>query len=170
MSTSFHFFVSLILHPILADLFVPADRVLDTVDIYFIESRHRRLSLRFLTWAVLKESIQSGEHDSIEDSRCALLLFRAFQEYEEKGVWDEKLEELYKVGKENVSLAIFFKVASSSAYICCAIELEASSGPSTCNAGSHPNYCHSAYSPKHSNYEPSVQYVSGKHDVWSRLR
>ncbi|KAL5528994.1 hypothetical protein ACEPAG_4968 [Sanghuangporus baumii] len=83
------------------NLFVPEDRVLDTVDIYFIESRHRRLSLRFLTWAVLKESIQSGEHDSIEDARCALLLFRAFQEYEERGIWDEKLEELYRIGKEN---------------------------------------------------------------------
>ncbi|EJD06087.1 uncharacterized protein FOMMEDRAFT_78690 [Fomitiporia mediterranea MF3/22] len=86
------------------NLFVPADRVLDTVDIYFIESRHRRLSLRFLSWIVLKENIQTGEHDSIEDARCALLLFRKFQEYEEQGLWDEKLEELYKEGKQHVSI------------------------------------------------------------------
>lgn len=87
------------------DLYVPPDRVLDTVDIYFIEARHRRLSLRFLSWVVLKENIQSGEHDSIEDARCALLLFRAFQEYEEKGIWDEKLEELYREGKQHVSIS-----------------------------------------------------------------
>ena len=90
------------------DLFVPADRVLDTVDIYYIESRHRRLSLRFLSWIVLKQNIQSGEHDSIEDARCALLLFRAFQEYEEKGIWDEKLEELYKEGKQYVRIFHFY--------------------------------------------------------------
>ncbi|THH06212.1 hypothetical protein EW145_g4234 [Phellinidium pouzarii] len=83
------------------NLYVPPDRVLDTVDIYFIESRQRRLSLRFLSWVVLKQNIQSGEHDSIEDARCALLLFRAFQEYEEKGIWDEKLEELYREGKQH---------------------------------------------------------------------
>ncbi|KAH8117576.1 ubiquitin carboxyl-terminal hydrolase-domain-containing protein [Phellopilus nigrolimitatus] len=83
------------------NLFVPPDRVLDTVDIYFIEPRQRRLSLRFLSWIVLKQNIQAGEHDSIEDARCALLLFRAFQEYEEKGVWDEKLEELYREGKQH---------------------------------------------------------------------
>lgn len=87
----------------LQDIFVPPDRVLDTVDIYFIPSRQRRLSLRFLSWFVLKQNIQSGEHDSIEDARSALLLFRAFQEYEGKGIWDEKLEELYKEGRQHVS-------------------------------------------------------------------
>ena len=87
------------------DLFVPEDRVLDTVDIYYIQSRHRRLSLRFLSWIVLKQNIQSGEHDSIEDARCALLLLKAFHEYEEKGIWDEKLEELYREGKQYVSIA-----------------------------------------------------------------
>ena len=87
---------------LLADLFVPPTRVLDTVDIYFIPSRQRRLSLRFVSWAILKQNIQTGEHDSIEDARCALLLYRAFQEYEGKGIWEEKLEELYKEGKQHV--------------------------------------------------------------------
>lgn len=85
------------------DIFVPPDRVLDTVDIYYIPSRQRRISLRFLSWYVLKQSIQTGEHDSIEDARCALLLHKAFQEYEGEGTWDEKLEEIYRVGKEYVS-------------------------------------------------------------------
>ncbi|KAI5119085.1 hypothetical protein M0805_004858 [Coniferiporia weirii] len=83
------------------NLYVPPDRVLDTVDIYFIEARQRRLSLRFLSWVVLEQNIQTGEHDSIEDARCALLLFRAFQEYEEKGIWDERLEELYREGRQH---------------------------------------------------------------------
>ena len=38
-----------------------------------------------------------------------MLLFRAFQEYEEKGIWDEKLEELYREGKQHVS--IFFLIS-----------------------------------------------------------
>jgi hypothetical protein len=77
--------------------------VLDTVDIYFLASRQRRLSLRFLTWIVLKEQIQQDTHDSIEDARSALKLWQAFLKFEEDGVWDQKLEELYREGKKVVS-------------------------------------------------------------------
>lgn len=85
------------------DIFVPPDRVIDTVDVYHLEARHRKLSLRFLSWAVLKQYIQTDTHDSIEDARCALLLYKAFQEFEEHGIFDEKLEELYRIGKQHVS-------------------------------------------------------------------
>ena len=37
------------------DIFVPPERVMDTVDIYYIPERGRRLSLRFLTYTVFKQ-------------------------------------------------------------------------------------------------------------------
>ena len=88
---------------IFKDLYVPPEQVIDTVDLYFIKHRQRRLSLRFLTWFLLKENIQEDTHDSIEDARCALMLYKAYQKFEEQGVFDEKLEELYREGKQHVS-------------------------------------------------------------------
>lgn len=76
---------------------------MDTVDIYFIRNRHRRLALKFLTWAVLQENIQQDTHDSIEDARSALKLYKKFIEFEGEGTFDQKLEEVYKTGKEYVS-------------------------------------------------------------------
>lgn len=84
------------------DIFVPPDQVIDTVDLYFIRARQRRLSLKFLTWFVLGENIQTETHDSIEDARSALRLYKAYHEFEENGTFDEKLEELYREGKANV--------------------------------------------------------------------
>jgi PAB-dependent poly(A)-specific ribonuclease subunit 2 len=82
--------------------------VIDTVDLYFLKSRQRRLSLRFLTWFVLHEKIQTDTHDSIEDARCALRLYKAYHEFEEKGTFDKELEELYKTGKQHVRIVFFF--------------------------------------------------------------
>lgn len=78
--------------------------MIDTVDLYFIRARQRRLSLKFLTWFVLGENIQTDTHDSIEDARSALRLYKAYYEFEENGTFDEKLEELYREGKANVCL------------------------------------------------------------------
>ncbi|TFK42698.1 ubiquitin carboxyl-terminal hydrolase-domain-containing protein [Crucibulum laeve] len=84
------------------NLFVPPDQVIDTVDLYYISSRQRRLSLRFLSWFVLHQKIQTDTHDSIEDAHSALNLYKAYQEFEEKGIFDKKLEELYKEGRQYV--------------------------------------------------------------------
>jgi len=81
------------------DIYVPPERVIDTVDLYFLKSRQRRLSLRFLSWYVLGEHIQTDTHDSIEDARSALRLYTAYQELEEQGIFDQKLEEIYREGK-----------------------------------------------------------------------
>lgn len=81
---------------------MPPHQVIDTVDLYFLKNRQRRLSLRFLTWFVLDEHIQQDTHDSIEDARCALKLYNAFQSFEEQGVFDQKLDELYKEGRQYV--------------------------------------------------------------------
>ncbi|KAF8894503.1 ubiquitin carboxyl-terminal hydrolase-domain-containing protein [Infundibulicybe gibba] len=82
------------------NLFVPPDQVIDTVDLYFLRARQRRLSLRFLSWFVLHENIQTDTHDSIEDARSALRLYVAYQNFEKDGIFDKKLEELYKEGKQ----------------------------------------------------------------------
>ncbi|GBE82668.1 ubiquitin carboxyl-terminal hydrolase-domain-containing protein [Sparassis latifolia] len=82
------------------NIYVPPEQVLDTVDMYFLKSRQRRLSLRFLTWYVLKENIQTETHDSIEDALSALKLYKAFQDFESQGVLDEKLDELYREGRQ----------------------------------------------------------------------
>ncbi|KAG9318200.1 ubiquitin carboxyl-terminal hydrolase-domain-containing protein [Chiua virens] len=83
------------------NIFVPPEQVIDTVDLYFLRNRQRRLSLRFLSWFILGENIQTETHDSIEDARSALRLYKAYHEFEERGVFDEKLEELYRAGKQH---------------------------------------------------------------------
>lgn len=82
------------------NIFVPPEQVIDTVDLYFLHTRQRRLSLRFLSWFVLHEHIQTDTHDSIEDARSALRLYKAYHDFEDRGVFDEKLEELYREGKQ----------------------------------------------------------------------
>ncbi|KAE9386325.1 PAB-dependent poly(A)-specific ribonuclease subunit PAN2 [Gymnopus androsaceus JB14] len=81
------------------NIFVPPEQVIDTVDLYFIRARQRRLSLRFLSWYLFREVIQTETHDSIEDARCALKLFKKYNEFEEQGIFDQKLEEIYKEGR-----------------------------------------------------------------------
>ncbi|KAH9999109.1 PAB-dependent poly-A-specific ribonuclease subunit PAN2 [Russula vinacea] len=83
------------------NIYVPPDRVIDTVDLYFLRERQRRLSLRFLSWFVLHENIQTDTHDSIEDARSALMLYTAYQDFEAQGILDEKLDELYREGRKN---------------------------------------------------------------------
>ncbi|EPQ58579.1 hypothetical protein GLOTRDRAFT_35919 [Gloeophyllum trabeum ATCC 11539] len=84
------------------NIFVPPEQVIDTVDLYFIKERQRRLSLKFLAWFVLQENIQTETHDSIEDARTALRLYKAYHRFEEEGTFDQKLEELYREGKKHV--------------------------------------------------------------------
>ncbi|KAG6879034.1 poly(A)-specific ribonuclease [Termitomyces sp. T32_za158] len=81
------------------NIYVPPEQVIDTVDLYFLKSRQRRLSLRFLSWSVLHEYIQTDAHDSIEDARSALKLYKAYNDFKEAGTFDEKLDELYTEGR-----------------------------------------------------------------------
>ncbi|MCJ1380114.1 poly(A)-specific ribonuclease [Xylographa soralifera] len=82
------------------NIHVPKAQVLDTVDLFYIRARQRKLSLRFLAWYLLKEDIQQETHDSIEDARTALRLWRKFEEFRDAGVVDAMVEEVYREGKK----------------------------------------------------------------------
>lgn len=94
------------------DIFVPPEQVIDTVDLYFLKDRQRKLSLRFLSWFVLGENIQTETHDSIEDARSALMLYKAYHEFEGQNIFDEKLEEMYREGRRYVCFCFSMRVCS----------------------------------------------------------
>ncbi|KAI9273600.1 ubiquitin carboxyl-terminal hydrolase-domain-containing protein [Sporodiniella umbellata] len=80
------------------NLLVPPEQIIDTVDIYHIRNRQRKISLRFLAWHLLNQDIQLETHDSIEDSRTALVLYRKYIEYRNSGKFGQVLEEIYDAG------------------------------------------------------------------------
>lgn len=79
---------------------VPENQVIDTVDIYYLKSRQRKLSLKFLAWFFLGEAVQTGNHDSIEDAHTALSLYYKFQELRQAGTFSAQLEECYNEGRK----------------------------------------------------------------------
>ncbi|KAI1387808.1 PAB-dependent poly(A)-specific ribonuclease subunit PAN2 [Hypoxylon trugodes] len=80
------------------NIHVPKAQVIDTSDLFFIKERLRKLSLQFLAHTLLKEDIQQSTHDSIEDARTALKLYRKYQEFDEAGVLEQMLQEIYAKG------------------------------------------------------------------------
>ena len=91
-----------------ANIHVPKVQTVDTQYLYLAPGKNRRFSLRYLAWAVFKEYIQEETtldeamqidgHDSIEDARMALRLWRKFQEYEDAGVAEQMIEDIYRKG------------------------------------------------------------------------
>lgn len=82
------------------NIHIPKAQVIDTIELYFLNTRLRKLSLAFLAWIVLRENIQKETHDSIEDSRTALRLYRKYQEFVATGTWDQMLHDIYNTGKD----------------------------------------------------------------------
>ncbi|XXG95724.1 poly(A)-specific ribonuclease [Hypoxylon texense] len=80
------------------NIHVPKAQVIDTSDLFFIKERLRKLSLQFLAHTLLKEDIQQSTHDSIEDARTALKLYRRYQEFDEAGILETMLQEIYAKG------------------------------------------------------------------------
>lgn len=78
---------------------VPRAQVIDTIELFYRKERFRKLSLAFLAWVLLKEEVQLRTHDSIEDARTALKLYRKFQEFQDAGILESMLEEVYKQGR-----------------------------------------------------------------------
>ncbi|KAF2421174.1 PAB-dependent poly(A)-specific ribonuclease subunit pan2 [Tothia fuscella] len=80
------------------NIHVPKRQVVDTVELWYDKSKVRKLSLRFLCWVLLREDIQMDMHDSVEDARTALKLYRKYLEYVDAGVFQRQLEWVYKEG------------------------------------------------------------------------
>eukprot|EP00040_Diaphanoeca_grandis_P023802 m.130004 g.130004 ORF g.130004 m.130004 type:complete len:1203 (-) comp29449_c0_seq2:380-3988(-) len=80
----------------------PKTQVIDTVDIYNIPNA-RKISLKFLAWNVLGINMQQSSlgHDSVEDSRTALLLYDKYLEVNQTpndGKWNTLLQTIYEDG------------------------------------------------------------------------
>jgi PAB-dependent poly(A)-specific ribonuclease subunit 2 len=84
------------------NIYVPPAQVYDTVDIYSSALNRRKISLRFLSWFLLKSDIQSGEHDSIEDARAALRLWKLAEKFKADGRFDDVMEDIFAEGKRLV--------------------------------------------------------------------
>ncbi|GAA6005194.1 hypothetical protein JCM11491_002615 [Sporobolomyces phaffii] len=82
------------------NIYIPPSQIIDTVNIYHLAARQRKLSLRFLAYAVLHSAIQADTHDSIEDARTALQLYEEHNRLEAEGSWEDTLEEVYAQGKQ----------------------------------------------------------------------
>lgn len=82
------------------NIHIPKAQVVDTVDLYYLKSRGRKLSLRFLSWLILDELVQTANHDSVEDARTAIRLWREWQKFEREGRCEEVLQEIYKRGRD----------------------------------------------------------------------
>jgi len=82
-----------------ANIFVPPDQVRDTVELWRLPNQ-RKISLRFLASYLLKADIQGEVHDSIEDAKTALLLYRHYEQTKAKGPehLHATLQDLYAYG------------------------------------------------------------------------
>ncbi|KAH8684695.1 PAB-dependent poly(A)-specific ribonuclease subunit PAN2 [Tricladium varicosporioides] len=82
------------------NIHVPKAQVIDTIDFFFVKARLRKLSLAFLAWYLLKEDIQLETHDSIEDARTALKLYKKYLEFQDAGILETILQDIYRKGRE----------------------------------------------------------------------
>lgn len=81
------------------NIVVPTRQIIDTVTLFHLENQ-RMISLRFLASVLLGVDIQQTTHDSIEDSRTALQLYRKYQELVKEGKFENVLQEIYAVGRK----------------------------------------------------------------------
>lgn len=89
------------------NLKVPPAQIRDTIDYYYLPEFKRRLSLKFLAYVLLKERVQTGNHDSIEDAHTALLLYKKYVELKAIGEFDQTLSRIYLEGQ-----SLRFKIPS----------------------------------------------------------
>lgn len=82
------------------NLQVPKAQIRDTIEFYYLPAFRRMLSLKFLAYSVLKESVQTKNHDSIEDARTALRLYEKYMELKATGEFELALHRIYNEGQQ----------------------------------------------------------------------
>ncbi|KAH8072717.1 poly(A)-specific ribonuclease [Aureococcus anophagefferens] len=78
---------------------VPPDQVIDTAQL-FSRPGERKISLRFLCSYLLDHVIQDDNHDSVENARAALRLYRLYQKLKAEGTLRETLGRVYDHGRK----------------------------------------------------------------------
>lgn len=76
---------------------VPSENVIDTVELFRIKGK-RYISLQFLSMNLLNKKIQEKEHDSIEDAKAALELYRTYLYYKGVNELENVIKKLYDIG------------------------------------------------------------------------
>lgn len=82
------------------NLQVPKSQIRDTIEFYYLPDFRRKLSLKFLAYIVLKEAVQTRNHDSIEDANTALRLYEKYMELLAVGEFDTELNRIYSEGQQ----------------------------------------------------------------------
>ncbi|CZR51913.1 related to PAN2-component of Pab1p-stimulated poly(A) ribonuclease [Phialocephala subalpina] len=82
------------------NIHIPKAQIIDTIEIFYKSAFRRKLSLAFLAWKVLNEDIQQGTHDSIEDARTALKLYKKYLEFQDAGILETMLQDIYREGTQ----------------------------------------------------------------------
>ncbi|EFC44702.1 predicted protein, partial [Naegleria gruberi] len=81
------------------NIFVPKEQIIDTVELYRLPNQ-RKISLRFLCKYLLNQDIQQDTHDSIEDARTALRLYKKYLELKQKNTFTSTLQDIYTLGRQ----------------------------------------------------------------------